>query len=73
MMSNRILVADDSDTVRRVICTCLTEQNLHVCGDAIDGEDTIEKAWKLKPDLVLLDLARQSAGHSAPKELLLTR
>ena len=57
MMSKRILVADDSDTVRKVICTCLTEQNFQVCGDAVDGEDTIEKAWKLKPDLVLLDIA----------------
>jgi DNA-binding NarL/FixJ family response regulator len=57
MRSKRILVADDSDSVRKVICTCLTEQNFHVCGDAVDGEDTIEKARKLKPDLVLLDLA----------------
>lgn len=56
-MTKRILIADDSDTVRRVISTCLTEQNFQVCGDAVDGEDTIEKAWKLKPDLVLLDLA----------------
>jgi CheY-like chemotaxis protein len=57
MMSKRILVADDSDTFRRVIRTCLTERNFHVCGDAVDGEDTLEKARKLKPDLVLLDLA----------------
>jgi|SRR5580700_6881248 DNA-binding NarL/FixJ family response regulator len=57
MMSQRILVADDSDNFRNVIRTCLTERNFHVCGDAVDGEDTIEKAWKLKPDLVLLDLA----------------
>jgi DNA-binding NarL/FixJ family response regulator len=57
MMSKRILVADDSDTFRRVVRTCLTERNFHVCGDAVDGEDTLEKARKLKPDLVLLDLA----------------
>src|SRR5580658_692392 len=56
-MSKRILVADDSDTVRKVICTCLKERNFQVCGDAVDGEEAIEKARKLKPDLVLLDLA----------------
>jgi CheY-like chemotaxis protein len=56
-MSKRILVADDSDTVRRVICTCLTERNFHVCGDAADGEEVIEKARLLRPDLILLDLA----------------
>ena len=56
-MSKRILVADDSDTVRKVICTCLTDRNFHVCGDAADGEEVIEKARLLKPDLILLDLA----------------
>lgn len=56
-MPKRILVAEDSDTVRKVICTCLAESDFHVCGDAADGEDAIEKARKLKPDLVLLDLA----------------
>jgi DNA-binding NarL/FixJ family response regulator len=57
MMSKRILVADDSDTFRRVICSCLNTRDFQVCGDAVDGEEVIEKARKLKPDLVLLDLA----------------
>jgi len=30
---------------------------LDVCGEAVDGEDAIEKAWELKPDLILLDVA----------------
>jgi len=56
-VSNRILVADDSDTVRRVVRSYLTQLGLDVCGEAADGEDTIEKARKLKPDLILLDVA----------------
>ncbi len=56
-MSKRILVADDSDTVRRVVRSYLTQQDLDVCGEAVDGEDAIEKAWELKPDLILLDVA----------------
>ena len=56
-MSKRILVADDSDTVRRAVRSYLTQQDLDVCGEAIDGEDVIEKAWELKPDLILLDVA----------------
>ena len=28
-----------------------------VCGEALDGADAIEKALKLHPDLILLDLA----------------
>jgi chemotaxis response regulator CheB len=54
-VTKRILVADDSDTVRRVVRSYLTQQDLDVCGEAADGEDTIEQARKLKPDLILLD------------------
>jgi len=56
-MSKRILVADDSDTVRRAVRSYLTQQDLDVCGEAIDGEDVVEKARNLKPDLILLDVA----------------
>src|ERR1700723_1736376 len=55
-MSKRILVADDSDAVRRVIRAYLTQEDFEVCGEAVDGEDAVEKARKLKPDLILLDL-----------------
>jgi len=61
-MSKRILVADDSDTVRRSVRSYLTQQDLDVCGEAIDGEDAIEKAWELKPDLILLDVAMPRAN-----------
>jgi DNA-binding NarL/FixJ family response regulator len=58
MGSKRILVADDSDTSRTVLTKYLASQkNLNVCGEAVDGEDAIEKAWELKPDLILLDVA----------------
>ena len=58
MGSKRILVADDSDTSRTVLTKYLaSQQDLEVCGQAVDGEDAIEKAWELKPDLVLLDVA----------------
>jgi DNA-binding NarL/FixJ family response regulator len=56
-MSKRILVADDSDTVRRAVHSYLTDQDFEVCGEAVDGEDAVEKTRKLKPDLILLDVA----------------
>lgn len=61
-MSQGILIADDSSTVRRVIHNYLAERNFHVCGEAVDGEDAIEKTRKLKPDLILLDLAMPRAN-----------
>jgi DNA-binding NarL/FixJ family response regulator len=58
MTSKRILVADDSDTSRTALTKYLaSQQDLKVCGEAVDGEDAIEKAWELKPDLILLDVA----------------
>jgi DNA-binding NarL/FixJ family response regulator len=56
-MSQGILIADDSGTVRRVVHSYLTEQGFDVCGEAADGEDAIEKARTLRPDLILLDVA----------------
>jgi DNA-binding NarL/FixJ family response regulator len=56
-MLKRILVADDSDTVRRVVRSYLAQHDLDVCGEASNGEDAIEQARKLKPDLILLDAA----------------
>ena len=56
-MSQRILVADDCDVIRRLVHSYLAERDFDVCGEAVDGEDAIEKARELKPDLILLDLA----------------
>jgi two-component system, NarL family, response regulator LiaR len=62
MTAKRILIADDSDAVRTGIHRYLAERDFHVCGEAVDGEDAIEKAWELKPDLILLDLAMPRAN-----------
>jgi DNA-binding NarL/FixJ family response regulator len=61
-VSKRILIADDSDAVRRAVHSCLTRGEFEVCGEAVDGEEAIEKAWALKPDLVLLDVAMPRAN-----------
>ena len=57
-MVKRILIADDSSIVRRILSMFLqTRKNVEVCGEAANGTETIEKAKLLRPDLVLLDLA----------------
>jgi DNA-binding NarL/FixJ family response regulator len=54
----RILIADDSECARSIIRKSLETQPLiQVCGEAEDGMDAIEQAQKLRPDLILLDLA----------------
>ena len=69
-MPQGILVADDSRTVRRVIHNYLVERNFNVCGEAVDGQDAIEKAEELKPDLVLLDLAMPRTNGIAAASVL---
>jgi DNA-binding NarL/FixJ family response regulator len=43
--------------VRKVVRIYLAEREFDVGGEAADGENAIEKARALNPDLILLDLA----------------
>ena len=57
-MAKTILIADDNDALRRVMCEAFTRySDFEVCGEAHDGQDAIEKAQRLKPDLIILDFA----------------
>lgn len=55
--AKQVLVVDDSATVRRVIRRYLESQFQFEIREAADGDDCIEKAKLLRPDLILLDLA----------------
>ena len=53
-----ILIVDDYPSIRSAIRRWLeTCSVLTVCGEAVDGQDAIEKARQLKPDLILLDIS----------------
>jgi NarL family two-component system response regulator LiaR len=53
----RLLVADDHAIVRKGICALLaTEPDIEVVGEARDGQEAIEAAQRLKPDVILMDL-----------------
>jgi PAS domain S-box-containing protein len=54
----RILVADDHEVIRRGVCALLAAgKNCEICGEAVDGQDAIEKARQLHPDLVIMDVS----------------
>jgi DNA-binding NarL/FixJ family response regulator len=53
----RILIVDDHELVRRGIKGLLnTKSRWRIIGEAADGVEAIEKAKKLKPDVVILDI-----------------
>lgn len=57
MSSQSILIADDHEVVRQGIRSLLaTRPEWKVCGEAATGRETIEKAKRLRPDVVLLDI-----------------
>jgi DNA-binding NarL/FixJ family response regulator len=54
----RILVVDDHADLRTAVCTILkTDKNVHICYEAANGEEAVQKALALKPDLVVLDIS----------------
>ena len=58
-----ILIADDHEVVRRGIRALLEARpEWKICGEAANGREAVEKAKKLCPDLVLLDLTMPEAG-----------
>jgi len=68
----RILVADDSDLVRRSVCELLRSTlDFQVVGEAADGMEAIARATELQPDIVLLDVQMPNMnGIGAVKEIL---
>jgi two-component system NarL family response regulator len=54
--SIRVLVADDDPLARQMICEQLAADGVRVVGQAGDGDQAVEMALELRPDLVVMDL-----------------
>ena len=62
----RVLIADDHQLIRQAIRTLLRAiEGVAIVAEADDGFATIALAKKLKPDLLLLDVAMPKAGGLA--------
>ncbi len=55
-MKKRILIAEDEPIIRLDLKMMLLNNGFEVVGVAGDGDRAIELAFKLKPDLVLMDI-----------------
>ena len=57
-MVRSILIVDDSRTIRQVLCERFNRENdFDVCGEAENGQEAIERARQLHPDLIVTDLS----------------
>ncbi len=80
----RILIADDHEVLRRGVRSILENENAwEICGEATNGQEAVDMAVELKPDLIILDinlpllngvaaLARIKQSRSAAKVLMFT-
>jgi DNA-binding NarL/FixJ family response regulator len=56
-MPKRVLIADDSEAMRKVLRNFIAEQpGVEVCALTANGIDTIDAAMALRPDLLILDV-----------------
>jgi DNA-binding NarL/FixJ family response regulator len=57
-MPKSVLVVDDNAVIRHALCRAFTSgADFDVCGEAENGQDAIEKAQALHPDLIVMDLS----------------
>jgi two-component system nitrate/nitrite response regulator NarL len=57
-MPARILIVDDHDVVRQGIRSIIVKARpeWEICGEATNGQEAVETAGTLKPDVIILDI-----------------
>ncbi len=53
---HRVLIAEDEALIRLDLAEMLRDEGYEVVGEAGDGQEAVELAEKLKPDLVIMDV-----------------
>jgi two-component system, NarL family, nitrate/nitrite response regulator NarL len=56
-VATRVLIVDDHPLTRDALAALLTAHGFDVAGHAADGEEAVQAARRLQPQLVLLDLS----------------
>jgi len=57
-MAKTVLIADDNALIRQTLCELFQSQaDFVICEEAENGKEAIDKAWELRPDLIVLDLS----------------
>lgn len=73
--TRRVVLCDDHEIVREAIKTRMTDSDgVEIVGEAVDGEEVVERVNELKPDVAILDIELPGIdGIEATKAILKTR
>ena len=53
----KVLLVDDHESFRRVLVSFLRSlQGIEIVGEAVDGNEAVDKTGQLQPDIVLMDV-----------------
>ena len=59
---NKVLIADDASFTRRSISRILTSVGYEIAGEAVNGQEAIDKYFELKPNIVTMDITMPIMG-----------
>lgn len=55
-MSTRVLIVDDTESLRELMCSHAARQGMDVVGEAADGLTAVGVARRTQPDAIILDI-----------------
>ena len=72
--TRRVLIAEDETVIRLDLRTTLEASGYDVCGEARDGNEAVELASSLEPDVILMDVKMPKLdGIEASRQILTER
>ena len=67
----KILVVDDANLMRKMVITALMPLGHTIIGEAVNGNEAVQKYRELNPDLVTMDITmKEKDGLEAAEEIL---
>ena len=72
IVMTRLIVADDAPFIREIVRAIVAKiGGISLVGEAVNGEEAVELALKLKPDVILMDIIMpKKSGIEATKEII---
>lgn len=66
-----VLIVDDSEFMRKILKKALSTNGFEIAGEAVNGQEGIEKYKELHPDIVTMDITMpEKSGIAAIQEII---